>query len=298
MIFKNLSIKVKMMLIIQLVSLSSLLIGFSYVVYSNVDDFKEDMKNNTIINATLVGDYCAVPLVFDVSESATETLGKLQNIPSLEVGIVYNDKDEVFAEYYKNGNKIPVSNTFVRGSWDKFEDNYLSVSKPIFSDEEFAGTIYLRVSTKELTMKINDYLIKMSILLACLLIVNYILATWLQKVLTGPILNLTKATKEISREGNYRLRVHKQGNDEIGDLVDEYNKMLSQIYVREEALKQRTNELTRTLGDLKQTQEKLINSEKLAALGQLIAGVAHEINTPLGAIRSSIGISIKRYVLC
>ncbi|MEL0650149.1 MULTISPECIES: ATP-binding protein [Algibacter] len=278
-----------MMLIIQLVSLSSLLIGFSYVVYSNIDDFKEDMKNNTIINATLVGDYCAVPLVFDVSESATETLGKLQNIPSLEVGIVYNDKHEVFAEYYKNGNKIPVSNTFVKGSWNKFEDDHLSVSKPIFSDEEFAGTIYLRVSTEELTMKINDYLVKMAILLVCLLLVNYILATWLQKVLSEPILNLTKATKEISQEGNYKLRVHKQGNDEIGDLVDEYNEMLSQIYVREEALKQRTNELTQTLGDLKQTQEKLINSEKLAALGQLIAGVAHEINTPLGAIRSSIG---------
>ncbi|WP_193743960.1 ATP-binding protein [Algibacter lectus] len=278
-----------MMLIIQLVSLSSLLIGFSYVVYSNIGDFKEDMKNNTIINATLVGDYCAVPLVFDVSESATETLGKLQNIPSLEVGIVYNDKHEVFAEYYKNGNKIPVSNTFVKGSWNKFEDDHLSVSKPIFSDEEFAGTIYLRVSTEELTMKINDYLVKMAILLVCLLLVNYILATWLQKVLSEPILNLTKATKEISQEGNYKLRVHKQGNDEIGDLVDEYNEMLSQIYVREEALKQRTNELTQTLGDLKQTQEKLINSEKLAALGQLIAGVAHEINTPLGAIRSSIG---------
>ncbi|GAL77344.1 two-component sensor histidine kinase [Algibacter lectus] len=265
------------------------MIGFSYVVYSNIDDFKEDMKNNTIINATLVGDYCAVPLVFDVSESATETLGKLQNIPSLEVGIVYNDKHEVFAEYYKNGNKIPVSNTFVKGSWNKFEDDHLSVSKPIFSDEEFAGTIYLRVSTEELTMKINDYLVKMAILLVCLLLVNYILATWLQKVLSEPILNLTKATKEISQEGNYKLRVHKQGNDEIGDLVDEYNEMLSQIYVREEALKQRTNELTQTLGDLKQTQEKLINSEKLAALGQLIAGVAHEINTPLGAIRSSIG---------
>ncbi|GAL61969.1 two-component sensor histidine kinase [Algibacter lectus] len=265
------------------------MIGFSYVVYSNIGDFKEDMKNNTIINATLVGDYCAVPLVFDVSESATETLGKLQNIPSLEVGIVYNDKHEVFAEYYKNGNKIPVSNTFVKGSWNKFEDDHLSVSKPIFSDEEFAGTIYLRVSTEELTMKINDYLVKMAILLVCLLLVNYILATWLQKVLSEPILNLTKATKEISQEGNYKLRVHKQGNDEIGDLVDEYNEMLSQIYVREEALKQRTNELTQTLGDLKQTQEKLINSEKLAALGQLIAGVAHEINTPLGAIRSSIG---------
>jgi signal transduction histidine kinase len=53
-------------------------------------------------------------------------------------------------------------------------------------------------------------------------------------------------------------------------------------------LEQKNLELNRTLADLKATQEQLIESEKMAALGQLIAGVAHEINTPLGAIRSSI----------
>src|SRR6185295_4576805 len=47
-------------------------------------------------------------------------------------------------------------------------------------------------------------------------------------------------------------------------------------------------ELKKTLEDLKTTQEELVLSEKMAALGQLIAGVAHEINTPLGAIQSSI----------
>lgn len=54
-------------------------------------------------------------------------------------------------------------------------------------------------------------------------------------------------------------------------------------------LKQKNEELTLTLEQLKETQNHLVQSEKMAALGQLIAGIAHEINTPLGAIRSSIG---------
>ncbi|RPJ78848.1 MAG: GAF domain-containing sensor histidine kinase, partial [Deltaproteobacteria bacterium] len=61
------------------------------------------------------------------------------------------------------------------------------------------------------------------------------------------------------------------------------------LLISERESKQQAVELAKALDHLKTTQDVLVQSEKMAALGHLVAGIAHEINTPLGAIRSSVG---------
>ena len=80
-------------------------------------------------------------------------------------------------------------------------------------------------------------------------------------------------------------------NDEIGELSVAFNKMVSDLSSAEENIIQKNNDLVRTLQDLKKAQTQLIQSEKLASLGQLTAGIAHEIKNPLNFVNNFSEIS-------
>lgn len=119
---------------------------------------------------------------------------------------------------------------------------------------------------------------------------------------TKPIHALLEKIKKV-REGNYAAAAVIT-EDEIGVLTKEFNDMVQQLEIthnqleehsrdleikvgeRTRELKQKNSELQDTLDKLKQMQKQVIVQEKMASLGSLVAGIAHEINTPIGAVSS------------
>ncbi|HLN23061.1 MAG TPA: histidine kinase dimerization/phospho-acceptor domain-containing protein, partial [Patescibacteria group bacterium] len=83
------------------------------------------------------------------------------------------------------------------------------------------------------------------------------------------------------------------GGDEIGDIATALDFFVTTISAREEALRLAKGEADRALVELKAAQTSLIHAEKLASLGQLTAGIAHEIKNPLNFVINFSSLSIE-----
>lgn len=106
------------------------------------------------------------------------------------------------------------------------------------------------------------------------LVPNLLLVLLILRTISRPLQRITLAAVQVTN-GEYGTQVDlRQSNDEIGLLADSFNEM--------------SGKMAADIEQLKQLNEKLIRTEKLAAMGTLAAGVAHEVNNPLASISSLI----------
>ncbi len=89
------------------------------------------------------------------------------------------------------------------------------------------------------------------------------------------------------REVIFNQTVFFDANDNVGGTISTFTD-ITDIKHAKNALRQKNQDLEDTIQKLEATQEELVQAEKMVVLGELAAGITHELNTPLGAIRSSI----------
>ena len=133
---------------------------------------------------------------------------------------------------------------------------------------------------------IEDLQIKKLLLVTIILdaIVLIIFGSFLlSRVLVKPIKDLVRLTQKIS-EGDFSQKIEVTSKNEIGQLIGSFNRMVERLKENQESLESYLESLESTNKQLKQAQEELIRTEKLASIGRFAAGVAHEVGNPLGAI--------------
>jgi signal transduction histidine kinase len=112
--------------------------------------------------------------------------------------------------------------------------------------------------------------------------------------MVGPIQALRSGAERIGG-GDFSQRISIRTGDELEGLADQFNDMgarLQESYADlEKKVEQRTSELRQSLNELRTAQDRLVQTEKLASLGQLTAGIAHEIKNPLNFVNNFASLS-------
>lgn len=166
------------------------------------------------------------------------------------------------------------------------DEPYVFVAETVkFGDSQFLiGLGASKQRARAFQKNVNLAFFTMVGAIGILLVLTSIVAT---RVIVRPVYELVEAIQTMdSKDGPTEIPV--SSDTELGVLQDSFNEMSRRIYQAKVDLENKVREVEAAYTELKATQARLVHTAKMASLGQLVAGIAHELNNPIGFIFSNM----------
>ena len=265
---RTLSIKRKLMLITMSTSTVALLLAsVGFVVYDLVA-FRSQMSDDLMTQAEIVGANSMAALAFRDGPAAREILSALKAREGIVAAALYAPDGALVADYRRDNGAIravPARPDSTSGS--RFEDNYLRVFHRIELHGQVLGTVYVESDMQQWDERLKRYTGIVGVLMLGAAIVALLLSSWLQRLISEPILGLQETMRKVSAEQSFALRAVKSNDDEVGSLIDGFNAMLAEIQQRDTALQGVNDNLTARTRELeREVTERLRAQEELKSL--------------------------------
>jgi two-component system, sensor histidine kinase and response regulator len=232
-------------------------------------------------------------LASKTSDFAHEILQLLQTCQDIEKGVIYTRDGRVFATYSnpgipgKGGAPVIIPKD---GGTEFFLENgvlKLHVFHPVLLDGKRLGDLYLLLNLEKSTIR---FFLSAVLLLGAsvfiLLLVFLFVSNRQGRMTTGQVSVLAALVRKITERGDYRIRLEKTDDGEIGGLIDDFNTMLDVIRLRDTELLEQKQHLEKMVEErteqLLQKRDEALAAAK--AKSEFLANMSHEIRTPMNGI--------------